>query len=66
MDFTGTKDFLDRRMHFSIGIKNIFDNKLLPSTGATGDVHSSGGGPVPIGWGRTYFAQLSFTFNKNK
>ena len=67
MDFTGTKDFFDRRFHFSVGIKNIFDNKTLPSPGGNGGgAHGSGNGPVPIGWGRTYFLKLSFTFNKNK
>jgi len=47
-------------------VKNIFDNKMLPSPGATGGAHGSGDGPIAIGWGRSYFAQFSFTLNKNK
>lgn len=65
MDLTGTKDFFNRRFHFSLGVKNIFNNINLPSPGSSGGVHGSGDGPAPIGWGRSYFGKLSFTFNKN-
>jgi outer membrane receptor for ferrienterochelin and colicins len=66
MDFTGTKDLFNNRFHISAGVKNIFDNKTLPSPGGTGGAHGSGNGPVPVGWGRSLFLKLTFTFNKNK
>jgi outer membrane receptor for ferrienterochelin and colicins len=66
MDFTGTKDLFNRMFQISAGVKNILNNTTLPSPGGTGGAHSSGNGPVPVGWGRTLFLKVTFTFNKNK
>jgi outer membrane receptor for ferrienterochelin and colicins len=67
MDFTTTKEFFERKFRLSAGVKNIFDNRTLPSPGGEGGgAHGSGNGPVAVGWGRTVFLKLSYTFNKNK
>ncbi len=59
-DVTISKTFLEKKLNFSIGCKNIFDvqNVNRIAAGASGGAHSSGGGSIPIGTGRTYFVRL--------
>ncbi|MHC1706579.1 MAG: TonB-dependent receptor [Bacteroidales bacterium] len=64
MDLTLSKSFVKNRVKVSAGIKNVFDNKTIAAVGGTGGAHSGGAGAMSIGWGRTYFARISFTFNK--
>ena len=64
MDVTLSKSFFHNRVKISSGIKNVFDNKTIPAVGGTGGAHGSGDGALSIGWGRTYFARISFTLNK--
>ncbi|MEO8406078.1 MAG: TonB-dependent receptor [Chitinophagaceae bacterium] len=45
------------------GVKNIFDVTLVNSS-TTGSVHSSASGTSPIAYGRSYFAGLTFNWNK--
>jgi outer membrane receptor for ferrienterochelin and colicins len=66
MDVTVMKGFWNQRIRLSTGIKNLFDTKTVPSTGTSGGVHSSGSDAANIGWGRTLFFRISFTFNKYK
>lgn len=66
MDFTATKGFFEGRLRLSAGIKNIFNVTTIPSTGSTGGGHGGGGGSNNISWGRTFFAKVSFQFNKYK
>lgn len=68
MDITATKGFLNGRIRLSAGIKNLFDVTTLPTTGnAFSGGHSGGtGGSANIGWGRTFFAKISFQFNRYK
>lgn len=66
MDFTATKGFWKSRIHLSCGMKNIFNVKTVPSTGAGGGAHSSLGKNADIGYGRTVFLRLTFTYNKYK
>lgn len=50
--------------HFTLsgGVRNLFDVISVNNTGVTGGVHSSGG-PRPIGNGRSYFINLTYSFN---
>lgn len=64
MDVTLSKSFFKNRLKLSTGIKNVFDNQTIPAVGGTGGAHGSGDGAMSIGWGRTYFVRLAFTFNK--
>lgn len=64
MDITANKGFMHNRIRLSGGIKNVFDNTTIAAVGATGGTHGSGGGESSIGWGRTFFLKLSFTFNQ--
>ena len=66
MDFTAGKGFINNRIRLSVGVKNIFDTTVIPTTGGIGGAHGGGDGGMSIGYGRTVFAKLSFQFNKYK
>ncbi len=63
MDISLMKNLFNRSLQISIGVKNVFDNKSIPAVGGGGGVHSGGDSSL-IGWGRTFFAQISYTFQK--
>jgi outer membrane receptor for ferrienterochelin and colicins len=65
MDFTASKGFWDSKIRLSAGVKNIFNNTTVPSTGGNGGAHG-GGGTAYLGWGRTVFLKLIVQFNKYK
>lgn len=59
---------LNKQLHqltFSGGIRNLFNVTNVNNTSLdVGGAHSTGG-PVPLGYGRSYFLGLSFLFSKN-
>ncbi|NML20405.1 TonB-dependent receptor [Pseudoflavitalea sp. G-6-1-2] len=56
---------LGKFITLSAGVKNIFDVTTLNSTlGDAGSVHNSGGGSVPLSYGRSYFAGIAFQWNQ--
>jgi len=61
-DLTVSKTF-HHNIIVQTGIKNLFDVTRLQNTTASGAAHS-GGGPVLTGFGRSFFAGLTYTFNK--
>ena len=65
MDVTVKKSLFKNQLQVSAGIKNLFDVKSIYSSGggSFGSVHGSGGGSL-IGYGRTVFAGISYSFNK--
>ena len=67
MDFTITKGFWKNRIRLAAGMKNIFNNQIIPSTGLGGSGHTGDGGEgVAVGYGRTVFVRLTFNFNQYK
>ena len=50
--------------HFTLsgGVRNLFDVVAVSNTGVMGGAHSSAG-PRPIGNGRSYFINLTYSFN---
>ena len=59
--------FWKRRINVQAGAKNLFDIKNVDTRSggsASGGIHSGGAGSSPVGWGRTYFLKVNFTFNK--
>lgn len=65
MDMNIGLPLVDKKLHLSFGAKNIFDVQDVRVRGAGGGgVHSAGGSSNPVGWGRSYFAGLSYKFQK--
>ncbi|PJJ85017.1 TonB-dependent receptor [Mucilaginibacter auburnensis] len=63
-DFTVNK-YINKVITLSGGVKNIFNVTNVFNTSANiGGAHSTGG-PVPMGYGRSYFLGLTFQYNKN-
>jgi outer membrane receptor for ferrienterochelin and colicins len=59
-DLTATKK-LGKTLELSAGVKNLFNVIQVSSTVTSGDAHSTGG-PLPVGYGRSYFMALGFHF----
>lgn len=64
MDATCSIPILQDAIRVTFGVKNIFNNTSIASSGG-GGVHSGGsGGSALLNWGRTYFLKASYVFNK--
>lgn len=59
LDISATQQLWKDHLTLTIGGRNLFDVQNLSSTGAAG-VHS-GGGSVPMAWGRSVFTSLKWT-----
>jgi outer membrane receptor for ferrienterochelin and colicins len=62
MDVSLNKRFWMNKINLSLGVKNLFDNYNIESFGIGGGVHS-GGGSMPVSWGRTWFVKLNLNLN---
>ncbi len=63
MDATLTVPLMKNRLRLTTGVKNIFNNKSITSSGG-GAIHSGGGsGNTLLNWGRTWFVRASYQFN---
>ena len=62
MDVSVIKNFFNRQLQLSVGVKNLFDNTSLPAIGGGSGVHS--GGDTLIGWGRTFFVRAAYSFRQ--
>jgi outer membrane receptor for ferrienterochelin and colicins len=64
MNLTLTKSFLQQKLNFTLGVKNIFDNTDLKYIGASpGSGHDSADPYRMLSWGRSYFVKLNFKLN---
>ncbi len=65
MDITVNKRLFKGDLKVSAGVKNLFDVKTLNATGGAvaGSVHG-GSGSTLVGYGRSYFAGITWMFNK--
>ncbi len=65
MDITLKKGLLKNSLQVTAGVKNIFNVTTLYSSGggSLGSVHGGNGSSL-VGYGRTYFIGLSYSFNK--
>ena len=62
MDATISIPILKDAVRLTTGVKNIFNNKSITSSGG-GAVHSGGsGGNTLLNWGRTFFLKASYQF----
>ena len=65
LDASVGKDFWNKQLALSVGLKNIFDNKEIQGQGlSTGGAHGSGSTSSLVGWGRTVFVSLKFNFSQ--
>lgn len=66
MDATISVPLLKDALRLTTGVKNIFDNKSITSSGS-GGIHSGGSsGSALLNWGRTFFIKASYQFTKFK
>ncbi len=63
LDITVTVPLDKNRLVFSTGVKNVFNNITLYTSGVV-SVHSFSDNTLPVGWGRTLFLKLSYRFIK--
>jgi len=64
MDATLSVPLFNGAVRLTTGVKNIFDNKSITSSGS-GGVHTGGSdGSALLNWGRTFFIKASYAFNK--
>lgn len=61
-DFTASKTIHGSFM-VQAGVKNIFDVTRIQNTSVSGAAHSDSG-PILTGFGRSFFAGITYTFNK--
>ena len=69
LDLNISRWFWKRRINVQIGGKNLFNVTNVTTnfgdSGSGGSGHTGGGGGgVPIGWGRTFFMKVLFSFNQ--
>jgi outer membrane receptor for ferrienterochelin and colicins len=62
LDITLDKVFFNRSLKIAIGAKNIFDNTVINMANTAGS--HSGSATSLVGWGRTFFASVSYKFYK--
>ena len=64
MDLTLLRKFFTNRVTVSAGVKNIFNNTSIDVIGGgTGTAHTNGNSS-PVGYGRIYFARISYNIFK--
>jgi outer membrane receptor protein involved in Fe transport len=63
LDIILSKTFRKAGITLSGGIKNLFDVTLVESTGSL-FFHDSGSNSTAVGYGRTFFISLNYTFEK--
>ncbi|MBE0639800.1 MAG: TonB-dependent receptor [Bacteroidales bacterium] len=66
LDITLSRGFWSNRLNAQVGAKNLFNNTNIAISGDTGGggIHSGGGTSAPVGWGRTFTANISLALNK--
>ncbi len=62
LDMNITKQLLDGKIEWTLGVKNLLDVQDITSTGGSGGFHSGNSGTIPMNWGRSFFSALKFKF----
>ena len=60
LDMNITKQLLDGKLEWTLGVKNLLDVQDITSTNGSGGVHSGNSGTIPMNWGRSFFCALKF------
>jgi len=67
MDIIVSKKWFSNQLTISTGIKNLFDNIEIASNSSGGSTSSHGSSSAEsplVGWGRTWFVALKYSFSK--
>ena len=65
VDVSLSKRFLDKRVHATMGCKNLFDVQNVRASLSGGGAHSSSASSISVGTGRTVFVKLNFLLSKS-
>ena len=60
LDIASSKYFIKKQLVWTFGLKNLLDVQNINTSSTSGGIHSSGGGIIPVAWGRTFFTSLRF------
>lgn len=64
-DFNASRNFFDKKLSVTIGVKNIFNVKNLSVLGYNGNFHSAAGSnEVNFLWGRSIFTTINLNLSK--
>ncbi|MCU4155531.1 TonB-dependent receptor [Carboxylicivirga sp. A043] len=63
MNASASKSFFKNKLQTTLGVKNILDVTSVNRTNYVGGAHSGGSG-TPISYGRSFFINLIYKFNK--
>ena len=63
MNVSISKNFFKRRLQLTTGVKNLFDVTTVNRVSGGGGAHS-GGGNLPVAYGRSFFINLTYKFIK--
>ncbi|MFA8451502.1 MAG: TonB-dependent receptor plug domain-containing protein [Bacteroidales bacterium] len=64
LDVSAKRSFFNDHLSLTIGGKNLFNVTTINGANQVGGVHMGGSAQVPIMWGRSFFAALSYRFNR--
>jgi len=59
LDFSINQLMVDKKINFTIGVKNILNVQNIGATGTSTSFHSTGANTIPISVGRSIFTQLN-------
>ncbi len=65
LDISISKNFRNKNITISSGVKNLFNNTIISGAAGTGGAHGTSSGVSSLaGWGRTFFIGLKYNFTK--
>jgi outer membrane receptor for ferrienterochelin and colicins len=64
-DITLSRSFFNNNLDIAAGVKNLFDNVNIYSSGATGQIHGGAGtNSTPVAYGRIYFLKIGYNLTR--
>ncbi|MDD2963884.1 MAG: TonB-dependent receptor [Bacteroidales bacterium] len=64
LDGSVSKGLFNNRLSVAVGVKNLFNVRVVDADRGTSGVHSGGGNGQLIAWGRTWFVKCSFKISQ--
>lgn len=64
LDINISKNFLNNKIEWTVGAKNILNIQDVNATNTSDGVHSSGSNRVSMNWGRSFFTSIKFRINE--